>query len=162
MINQDLQVTGTTPAVDGYQVEVNDTKHGFRFRLRHIPTDRVTHWAGYQSIVMLDDIAATTGYYGGAGEDLVPRSAADILRQFAVQDVTIKFGDEFTEAGDAVADAKVSLLDTDEVEEMQQSFTESLAGALRGSGDLLENMSDDDFAAGMKAFDAATPLTKKN
>ncbi|WYW00741.1 hypothetical protein Aura_00060 [Pseudomonas phage vB_PpuM-Aura] len=156
MKQSDMEVTGTTPAVDGYQVEVNDTKHGFHFRLRHIPTGRVTHWAGYQSIVMLDDIAATTGYYGGAGEDLVPRSAADILRQFAVQDVTIKFGDEFTEAGDELAN---SALDSDGVD---QEFTEKMASVLSGSGAVLENMSDDDFAAGMKAFDAATPLTKKN
>ncbi|WYW01214.1 hypothetical protein SKa4_00062 [Pseudomonas phage vB_PpuM-SKa-4] len=156
MKQSDMEVTGTTPAVDGYQVEVNDTKHGFHFRLRHIPTGRVTHWAGYQSIVMLDDIAATTGYYGGAGEDLVPRSAADILRQFAVQDVTIKFGDEFTEEGDKLAN---SALDSDGVD---QEFTEKMANVLSGSGALLENMSDDDFAAGMKAFDATTPLTKKN
>ncbi|WYW02647.1 hypothetical protein Peetri_00059 [Pseudomonas phage vB_PpuM-Peetri] len=138
MKQSELQVTSTSANVNGYQVEISDNSVGFHFRLRHVPTGRVTHWAGYQQIVMLDGIAAATGYYTSGGEnDCVPMPAADILRQFAVQDTAIKFGDEFSEVGD------------------------KLANALEGSGELLENMSDEDFTRGIQRIDLALSEAKR-
>lgn len=69
--------------IDQYKVET-DQKKAFRYRLRHTPSNRVTDWASYVSVVMLDDVVACTQFYASADQALKPLSAADFVQIFAV------------------------------------------------------------------------------
>lgn len=73
-----------------YTVEVGYNEYGFRFRLvkdAGTPDQRNTCWAGYESIVMLDDMAAFTGYYAGTPDaELVPLTASKVLSHLAVME----------------------------------------------------------------------------
>lgn len=67
-----------------YTVHVIDNNH-FSFYIEHVPSGRKSYHASYTQIAMLDDVAAITGYYAGSSEkELVPLTAADALREFAV------------------------------------------------------------------------------
>lgn len=68
------------------KVEVIDNSREFKFRL--VADDgRVSGWAGYAQIAMLDDKCAITGYYSGSSEfELVPIDFKTCLEQFAVNE----------------------------------------------------------------------------
>lgn len=71
--------------LEHYHVEIQDNTEGFAYRLVETETGRASLWGGYAQIVVLDKVAAITGYYSGSTDkELVPLHALDVLKQFGV------------------------------------------------------------------------------
>jgi hypothetical protein len=72
-----------SPILKRYKVEVEDNASGFRFRL--VKKDgRKSKWGNYSSVVMLDQVAAVTAYYGGSENELKPMFAIEVLSLIAL------------------------------------------------------------------------------
>lgn len=68
-------------ADDKYDVEVENTKHVFRFRLTK--GTRKSGWATYAQIAMLDDTVAVSPYWAG-GEAVQIMQAGRLVKMIAI------------------------------------------------------------------------------